>query len=222
VADHKFPLLEGADGAGKTTLRKLLFQTLQKQGQEILVSTPFGWRDVEAAETIVEAKFHAIPMENARITAAYVRDKEVISDRILRVHLPHRPVLCDRFAPSDLVYHKLLWDISPTDTYQAYCRSRVRMPDHVFFVDTPPEVSFQRLVARGTGGKSRWDYLDKQKRLYELYQEVLFSGRFPLLGQVHRIDNSGDRSSAAGAWLQQATAVLGIQFDRPAQRSSSC
>jgi dTMP kinase len=215
VPDHKFLALEGIDGSGKTTLRKLVFQELRQQGHEILTTTPFGWRDAQAAETIVEAKAHGVPMAPSLITRAFVRDKEVLSDRIIRVQLPHRPVLVDRFIASDMVYHQALWRISPAETYRAYCASRVRMPDCHFFVDTPPELAFERQVARGTGGKNRWDYLDTQKRLYETYEEVFFSGRFPSLGEVRRIDNSGDPAMTARVWLTTAYDVLGINLKPP-------
>ena len=211
MPDHKFLALEGTDGSGKTTLRKVLFQALQRQGRQILTTTPLAWRDYEAAETIVAAKAHAMPIPPPLITRAYVRDKEVLSDCILRVNLPHVPILVDRFIVSDMVYHQALWGTPPAQTYRAYCASSVRMPDCHVFVDTPPDLAFERLLARGTGGRNRWDYLDTQKRLYDTFQEVLFSGRFPALGQIRRIDNSGDREATSRAWLSVAYEILGLE-----------
>ncbi len=210
MSEYPFLALEGTDGAGKTSLRKVAFQALKRQGRELLTTTPFSWRDMEAAETIVMAKAHAVPTPEALITRAYVRDKEVLSDRIIRPQLRFRPVLSDRFLASDLVYHQVLWHIPPAETYRAFCSSRVRMPDVIVFVDTPPEIAFERLEKRGTGGKNRWDYLDKQKRLYELFCEVLFSGNFPALGKVVRIDNSGEKEETARAFLDALSPILGV------------
>jgi dTMP kinase len=206
---HKFLVLEGTDGSGKTSLRKHVFQALKQQGREILTITPLSWRYLDATETIITAKSHALPVPPVEITRAYVRDKEALSDRIIRPQLRHRPVLVDRFIVSDMVYHHALWEIDPAQTYRAYCSSRVRFPDCHFFVDTPPQLAFERMLARGTGGRNRWDYLETQKRLYDTFQEVLFSGRFPALGEARRIDNSGDRAQTSEAWMLSVEEVLG-------------
>lgn len=204
-----FIALEGTDGAGKTGLRKHLFAALRERSVDIVSIIPFSWRDLEAAETIVEAKFHDMPIPPDQITRAYVRDKESLSRRLIEPQLVYRSVVSDRFAASDIVYHELLWGTDPDRTYDAFRASTVRPPDHTFFIDTPPQVAFDRANKRGTGGGHRWDKLDKQRRLYASFQDVLFSDRYPWLGPVTRIDNAGAFEHAANALVSAALALIG-------------
>ncbi|WP_030378778.1 MULTISPECIES: dTMP kinase [unclassified Streptomyces] len=190
---YRWVVLEGGDGAGKTSIRKHLYGAAQRADQEVLTVIQTSWLVPEHTEVITNARFHNRPLPRPRITAAYVGDKEAMTDRLIDPHLAERHVLGDRFVMSDMVYHQVLWDIPMDDTYQAYARSRVRFPDLTLFVDTAPETAVRRLMARGSDRRNRWDNLETQRRVHELFTHILYhSDRYPALGRIVVVDNSGD------------------------------
>jgi dTMP kinase len=184
-----FVAIEGTDGSGKTALRKAIYQGLRRRGVEVLCILPQSWLNANAAEIMVGAKFFGKSYPPAELTAAYVADKESATRELVEPHLPLRHVIADRFIASDVVYHEALWGIDPTVTFGAYQRSRVRFPDCTVFVDTPPPEAFRRLIARGTGGRHRWDTPEVQEALYRAFRDA-FSGRFPWPGSIIVIDNA--------------------------------
>lgn len=68
------------------------------------------------------------------------------------------------------------------------------MPDIIIFIDTSPEASFERSVKRMNVNiieKHPWDNYQKQKMIYELFEEVLFGNKYPALCPIISIENSG-------------------------------
>jgi dTMP kinase len=191
---YNFVALEGTDGSGKTRIRKFLFDRLKSRGVELLNITPHSWLNWRVARGIVNLKQHGGQCPAPQITSAYVTDKERHSATIVRPHLPLRPVLADRFVASDIVYHKVLWNIPEGDTYRAFDRSSVLWPDLHIMVMTPPEVAFKRAQLRRSGNGARWDELQIKERLYRCYWDLLRDTRYPRFGRTIFIDNSRDFS----------------------------
>jgi dTMP kinase len=191
VKRHMFVVLEGGDGSGKTSIRKHLFQRLVESGAEALTLIQTSWLVPEHTEVITNARFHQRAYPQHEITAAYVGDKEATTRSFVEPHLPYRHLIGDRYVGSDMVYHRLLWGIPSDTTYEAYAASGVRFPDLTVFVDTDPETAYERLQTRGGDRRNRWDTLEAQKTLYTAFNDILFSGRYPRLGPVVRIDNRG-------------------------------
>ncbi|MEQ4305096.1 hypothetical protein ABNF97_27570 [Plantactinospora sp. B6F1] len=196
---HMFVVLEGGDGSGKTSVRKHLFRRLVDAGDEVLTVIQTSWLVPEHTEVITNARFHQTEYPPEVITRAYVGDKEATTRYFVEPHLPFRHVVGDRYVASDMVYHRLLWDIPPERTYEAYAASSIRFPDLTVFVDTDPDTAYARLQNRAGDRRNRWDTLEAQKTLYEAFQEALFSGRYPRLGSVVRVDNRGSFEQTAAA-----------------------
>jgi dTMP kinase len=186
-----FLALEGTDGAGKTRIRKHLFQTAWCRGTEIFATIPFSWLDPGATRTIVSAKYHQAPCEPSELISAYVRDKEIHTERLVRPQLRYRHVLADRYIASDMAYLKILWDLSPEEILEAYVASTVAWPDLTIFVDTPPEIAFERSLKRGQGDWNRWDQLPEKARLYRTFHDIFESPSFLSCCKTAVIDNSG-------------------------------
>lgn len=192
-----FVAFEGGDGSGKTTLRKLLYGALQQRGREVLSLIPTSWLIPECTEIITNAKYHGIPYPGAEITRAYVLDKEELCRRLVTPHLPWRHVIVDRYLVSDIVYHQVLYGTDCGATHAAYVASRILWPDLIVYVDTPPEVAAERMEARHPAHRNVWETLDKQRRVYDGFQEVLFGGRFTIPSEVLRVENTGPLEPAS-------------------------
>lgn len=188
---HYWIVLEGGDGAGKTSIRRHLFSAVRDAGHEMLTLIQTSWLVPEYTKVITNARFHHQPYPPDQITAAYVGDKEAMTERLILPHLADRHLLGDRFVMSDMVYHRILWDIPEEVTYAAYARSRVRFPDLTIFVDTPPEVAVRRMAARGSA-RRRWDALETQQRIHAAYTRIVGAPDcFSALGEIQVVENRG-------------------------------
>ncbi|HEU5323126.1 MAG TPA: hypothetical protein VFX28_20135 [Methylomirabilota bacterium] len=189
---HPFVVVEGGDGAGKTSVRQHLFARLREHGVVALSTIPVSWLVPAATEVITKAKYLGYAFPPERIVRAYVRDKEELTARILDPHLPWRPAICDRFVMSDVVYNEIVFGIARDDMAAAYRASAVREPDLVVFIDTPPEVAVERLRRRAHGQGHPWEALEPQRRVAAGFQAVLAQNPMALAAEVIRIDNAGD------------------------------
>lgn len=184
-----FLAIEGADGAGKTTVRRHLFEQLRKRRVEVLTLQGPSWLVPKHAEVITNARYHGALYPHETLVAAYVGDREAVSDRIVRPHLSWRTVICDRFVLSDIVYQRVLWGVPPELAQQAFERSRVVWPDLTLFLDTPPDIAMDRLRAQPRRVSHFWDTYDHQRAAHELFKRIIPVAES--FGAVMRIDNSG-------------------------------
>jgi thymidylate kinase len=190
-----FLVIEGTDASGKTSLRRHLYERLMEKRKEMLSLISFSWLVPRYTEIITGVRHLGARYPEELVIEAYVGDKEALCREIISPNLACRHVTCDRFCISDIVYISVMQDISPRLTYREYLRSAVLKPHVTVFVDTPPEVAFERNVKRlkgSTRNKHPWDVLERQKRIYALFNEIMFSGAYPWFQPVIRIDNSGD------------------------------
>jgi len=190
-----FVVLEGTDGSGKTGLRKYIFQRLGEAGVDVLAIVPQSWHVRAATSIIVRTKFFSESLPPDRITWAFIADKNDLSQRVIVPHLACRHVVCDRFLASDVVYHEVMYGIPQHVSLSAYKQSMIKFPDITVFVDTPPEVAFERVRKRCTGGKHAWDRLDIQRELQSKFR-ALFDSAITEFGRSVRIDNGGTREEA--------------------------
>jgi len=186
----RFIALEGIDGAGKTTLRKHLFKAARRHGEETLNIMLFSWLIPEHTETITAVRFRGEERPAEEVVRAYVADKESLSDTIVRPHLEHRHVVSDRYIVSDMVYGEVHGGIAAERMYEAYCSSSILFPEVTVFLDTPPEIAYERMKA---ADGCPYITLEQQREICEMFRRVLLGDSFPQLRPVVRFENAGTR-----------------------------
>jgi dTMP kinase len=191
-----FVVIEGGDGAGKTSLRKKLYQLLRRGGVDVLSLPGRCFLESRPTEILTRARFHDVAYRKSQILDAHIADRELLSERILRPHLSRRHVLCDRYIVSDIVYQSVLWRIDPWLTWRRYAASTVVRPDLIVYVDTPPEVAAERLARRAVTDLPSWERLAVQREVYASFSRVLFGDDFPRLAPTMRIDNADPNGKA--------------------------
>lgn len=187
---YRFIALEGADGSGKTSVRKHIFSRLHAAGRELLTLPQHSWLVPEAAEVIVAAKYGGRRVLKNELVDSYLQDKLAAVASLIAPNLPFRHVLADRYVVSDAVYNEVLWGIPHAETLGRYVTAKLLLPDLVVYLDTPPQLAFHRATLRRRGGTDTlhiWDTLAHQEQLYDVFQHVLQCWPTPVV----RIDNRG-------------------------------
>ncbi len=128
MVKNKFIVLEGIDGAGKTTVSKSL---ARKIGAKFICTPPPGF---SATRRIIDA--------NAKITSRFLfyLSSVVYTSELIEEWIKKNHVICDRYFISTIAYHnalglKLSFDLNKMHLFK---------PDATFFLELRDENERQR------------------------------------------------------------------------------
>jgi dTMP kinase len=185
VARGTFITLEGGDGAGKSTLIRLLSDKLARTtGREVMTTRePGGSPIAEAIRNVILNVDHTAmdPLTEALLYAASRRQH--LAEKVLPALERGAVVLCDRFVDSSLVYQGFArgLGIEAVGEINRFA-TEGRMPDVTLYLDLDPEIGLSRI---GSGTQRQADRLDLEgldfhRKVREGYQRVaaMFSERF--------------------------------------------
>ncbi|MBP2471866.1 dTMP kinase [Crossiella equi] len=207
--ERRFPFIaiEGTDGSGKSTLRDVLNRELARQGHTCFMVGQHSWLDVGAGRVVLAARNQRLGHSREELTRAYALDKFLHLRENIEPALATAGVLADRFVHSDAVYHDVLYGIPAERTLARHRELGTRLPDLVLFVDTDPDIAYQRVLRRNKASRPH-ETRETLRALREKYLAVLGRERGPVL----RVDNSGPAVERTAATV--LTQVLPL-FRRP-------
>lgn len=172
-----FIVLEGPDGAGISTQTALLHSGLVQRGIKAIATKeptngPIG-------STIRQALTHRLvyppdqPVGDDVMALLYAADRldHVRADIVPRLEAGTH-VVCDRYRLSSYAYQGL-------NMGQEWVRALNKhsiAPDITFFIDVPPEVSQQRIKARG-GYIEMYETEERLRPIYANYLELIEQDR---------------------------------------------
>ena len=172
-----FITFEGNDGAGKTTICKMVQEALQQQGYEVIYTRePGGSKIAESIRNIL------LDVENTNMDA---RTEAILYAASRRQHLVEivqpaldagKIVLCDRFIDSSLAYQGVGRGLGIEEVY-ALNQFAIdsMMPDQTIFLSVDMETGAKRMNIRGD--KNRLDleadtFHQKVRQGYETLMEM--------------------------------------------------
>ncbi|MGZ3216243.1 dTMP kinase [Paracoccus sp. T5] len=186
---------EGIDGCGKSTQARLLTETLQAEGRDVLLTRePGGSPGAEEIRSLLVqgAGERWSPETECLLFTAARRDH---LERTIRPALAAgRSVLTDRFADSTRVYQ----GTARADLRAMVDRLHALMigvePDRTFVIDIDPVIGLERGMARG-GAEDRFESLglEFQQRLAQGFRAL--AAEYP--DRVRLIDGSGPPQEVA-------------------------
>lgn len=168
-------VLEGLDGAGKTTQLSLLRDWLLAQGKRVFCTAEPT--DSETGRMLRDALSGKTPRTACELAALFTLDRighNVDPDRgIARMIRDGYVVLCDRYYYSSLAYQGAETDADWVRNMNLNC-PEIRRPDLCIFLDLSPEESIRR-ITRGRESLEIFERQDRLERIREQFRAVLAS-----------------------------------------------
>lgn len=170
-----FITFEGNDGAGKTTIMKLVKQELEKRGYEVVATRePGGSAIAESIRNLI------LDVNNTKMDARCEALLYAASRRqhLVEIVLPalqeKKVVLCDRFLDSSLAYQGYARNIGVDEVLEIN-RFAIddTMPDRTIFLSVSVETGKKRMDSRGEKNRLDLEETDFHKRVRQGYQNLI-------------------------------------------------
>jgi len=143
----KFIVIDGPDGAGKSTQLKLLAEHLRCQGVEVTETRdPGGTRIGDKIREILLRPDHEEMSIGCEMLLYMASRTQLMNELIGPAIASGRCVVCDRWVSSTLAYQVAnggMSDREITDVYEIALRSM--KPDLTIILDLPPEEGLERI-----------------------------------------------------------------------------
>jgi dTMP kinase len=142
-----FLVIEGIDGAGKSTLCKAICKRLSDEGYDVMI-TQEPTHD-EIGSFIREKKVKDISQKAEALL--FVADRAVHTERILKWKAEGRIVICDRYFASTVAYQssELNKEVLDREWLIALNMPVIATPDLTVLLDIDPEKGLSRIGERG-------------------------------------------------------------------------
>lgn len=170
----RFISLEGGEGAGKSTQRAMLAQTLRAHGLDVVETRePGGTEGAEAIRGLLlsGAEDRWTPRAEALLFAAARADHVA---RCIRPALERGAwVLCDRYLDSSRAYQSGASGLPDADLMTLHrIGSEGLLPDRTLLLTLPLDVAEARTVARDGAGADRFGVRDRafHRRVAEAFE----------------------------------------------------
>ncbi|MEH7354725.1 dTMP kinase [Neobacillus drentensis] len=199
-----FITFEGPDGAGKTTIIKLVAQELNNA---LLTREPGGIEIAEQIRRVILDKGNtAMDSRTEALLYAAARRQHLI-EKVKPALDKGRVVLCDRFVDSSLAYQGYARGLGMDEVFTInQFAIEDFMPELTIYFDIEPEIGLKRINKNKGREINRLDLedLDFHKKVREGYH--LLMERFP--HRIVRIDASGTMDEVFQKTMQLVEAKL--------------
>lgn len=170
----RFIVVEGLEGAGKSTALEVIKQVLTPHIPELVITRePGGTRVGEVARGLIKETFPDEPLDpRAELLLFYAARVQLI-EQVIRPALKRGAwVLADRFELSTLAYQGGGRKLSSTmiEHLSTFCIQNIK-PDLIIFMDVAPEQGMQRVVARGETDRIEQESMVFFNKVYNSYHD---------------------------------------------------
>ena len=146
-----FISFEGTEGVGKNTLIRRIFDTLQAQGHDVVLTRePGGTPMAEQIRGLLLATDHSESMSHdTELLLIYAARAQHLAHVIVPALEAGKTVLCDRFTDASFAYQCAGRGLSAEKLALLNTQFVSQMPDLTFWLDAPIELGMTRARARG-------------------------------------------------------------------------
>ncbi|AUR07024.1 dTMP kinase [Phaeobacter inhibens] len=188
-----FVTFEGIDGSGKSTQCRLLAESLQAQGIEVVLTREPGGSDgaEEIRRLVLEGDPDRWSAETELLLFTAAR-RDHMERRILPALAAGKVVVCDRFADSTRMYQGLSRGDLRASVDQLHALMIGHEPDLTILIDMDPAKGLARAKGR-QGSEERFEDfgLDLQQQMRAGFLELAaeFSDRFRVIDGDRQMDS---------------------------------
>lgn len=188
-----FITLEGPEGSGKTSAIKIVKETLEKEGHQIVMTREPGGTPIseQIRNVILDKNNTAMDYRTEALLYAASRRQHLV-EKVWPSVKEGKLVICDRYLDSSLAYQGYARGLGIDDILNVNMyATEGTFPDLTLLFDLPPEVGLARISANADREVNRLDlekisfhekvrngYLDLAKRFPERY--VIIDATQPL------------------------------------------
>ena len=146
-----FISFEGTEGVGKTTLIRKIYEHLEQQGQQVVLTRePGGTPMAEQIRSLLLSVNHEESMSNdTELLLMYAARAQHLQQVIVPALTEHKTVLCDRFTDASFAYQCAGRGLSQSKLQLLNENFVSHMPDITFWLDAPIETGMSRARERG-------------------------------------------------------------------------
>ncbi|MFC7061741.1 dTMP kinase [Halobacillus seohaensis] len=172
-----FVTFEGGDGAGKSSILKMVGEHLTAEGFSVLETREPG--GIEIAESIrhviLDTAHTSMDGRTEALLYAAARRQHLV-EKVIPALNQGKIVLCDRFIDSSLAYQGYARGLGMDEVYKVnQFAIENRMPDVTLFFDIQPSRGLERIASNDEREKNRLDLekIDFHEKVYEAYLQLL-------------------------------------------------
>lgn len=146
-----FISFEGTEGVGKTTLIRKIYEHLEQQGQQVVLTRePGGTPMAEQIRSLLLSVNHEESMSNdAELLLMYAARAQHLQQVIVPALTEYKTVLCDRFTDASFAYQCAGRGLSQSKLQLLNDHFVSHMPNITFWLDAPIETGMSRARERG-------------------------------------------------------------------------
>ena len=146
-----FISFEGTEGVGKTTLIRKIYEHLEQQGQQVVLTRePGGTPMAEQIRSLLLSVNHEESMSNdTELLLMYAARAQHLQQVIMPALTEHKTVLCDRFTDASFAYQCAGRGLSQSKLQLLNENFVSHMPDITFWLDARSETGMSRARERG-------------------------------------------------------------------------
>ncbi len=172
----RFIVVEGLEGAGKTTAIHTIKQCLQDFVSDIVLTRePGGTRIGEAVRQLIKEKIEGETLDpRSELLLLYAARVQLV-EQVIRPALNRGDwVLADRFELSTFAYQGggRGLDQGMIAKISAFCLQDFK-PDLIFYLDLSPEQGLYRVTNRGTADRIEQESLSFFTRIQQSYRQLV-------------------------------------------------
>ncbi|ENU40418.1 dTMP kinase [Acinetobacter johnsonii] len=169
-----FISFEGTEGVGKTTLIRKIYEHLEQQGQQVVLTRePGGTAMAEQIRALLLSVNHEEPMANdTELLLMYAARAQHLQQVIVPALTEHKTVLCDRFTDASFAYQCAGRGLSRSKLQLLNDHFVSYMPNITFWLDAPIETGMSRARERGALDRFEQEKITFFEKVRAGYQEL--------------------------------------------------
>lgn len=167
-----FISFEGTEGVGKTTLIQRIYQHLQQQGHDVILTRePGGTPLAEKIRHLLLAVNENEPMcHETELLLMYAARAQHVQQVIVPALNAGKIVLCDRFSDASFAYQCIGRGLSQEKLNILNLHFVAKMPQLTFWLDAPIEIGMSRAAQRGALDRFEQEKLSFFSKVREGYE----------------------------------------------------